>query len=121
MNIKQYVGSKEYRQICVLKFLREFAKIPAKEIAQSLGMSTANLSLIESGKREATQRSISEMSNALEAKLGLSNDLEKLVGTCSEDSELLKLIEDYNSSEKGGFSTVFNIAEKIAYAASSLS
>ena len=69
MNIQRYINTTEYRQICVLKFLREFTKIPAKDIAENLKISTASLSLIENGKREADKEDISRLSNAYKIDL----------------------------------------------------
>ena len=92
MDLMQYIESQEYTQIVVLSKLRRIGGIRIEEVAEAMRISKSMLSLLESGKREASQKQIKEYSDYLQDKLGLmKSNLYQVLTALSQEHKVTSI------------------------------
>lgn len=89
MDLIKYIETPEYTQIVVLSKLRRIGGIKIEEVANELGISKSLLSLLESGKREVSQKQIKAYSDYLQHTLGMNkSNLYDVLCTLSQEHKV---------------------------------
>lgn len=102
-------------KVRVLKFLREFTHVTAKELSDMMEgefHSRSLIAAIENELRNPTEEFISEYAKALQKRVNVKRDLMHIVQGCIDDPEMLSLMDQYDQNH-GGFVTTYKIAKKI--------
>lgn len=103
------------KMIRVLKFLREFTHVTAREVADLMEgefNSRSYLAAVENGLRTPSPEYITDYAKALQKALKIKKDMMYVVQKCIEDPELLNLMDQYER-KKGDFLVSYKIAGKI--------